>query len=132
MLFGLFPLQLLIFFPQYAHLELLLLCSRRNFFPGPIYLVFCNIYEKPSPMILLKIFSRPCIWESSPSIPIILRLGLFIVSQISWMLYAMNFLDLAFSLIDVLISSIISSMLEIFFSISCIFVVVVVVVVVLL
>jgi hypothetical protein len=37
-------------------------------------------------VILLKIFTGPLNWKSSPSpIPIILRFGLFTVSQISWM-----------------------------------------------
>jgi hypothetical protein len=39
-------------------------------------------------------------------IPITLRLGLFMVSQISWMFYVRSFLDLTFSLIDVSTSSI--------------------------
>ena len=44
--------------------------------------------------------------------PIIVRLGLLMVSQISWMFCVRNFLDLTFSLTDVSISSIVSSMPE--------------------
>jgi hypothetical protein len=58
-------------------------------------------------MILLRLFSGPWSWDSSPtSLPIILRFGLFMVSQGSRMFYVRNFLDLTFSLIDVLISSV--------------------------
>jgi hypothetical protein len=53
---------------------------------------------------LLKIFSGPLSWESSSSIPIIFRFGLFMVSQIFWMFCVRNFLDLAFSLTGVSIS----------------------------
>jgi hypothetical protein len=66
---------------------------------------------KFSSMILL----RPFIWEPS-TIPIILRFGLFIMSQISWMFCARNILDLAFSLIDMAFFSIISFIIEIFLS----------------
>lgn len=61
-------------------------------------------------MILLKIFSGTVSWESSPfSIPIILRFGFFKESQIYWMFCVVDFLEFAFSLTYVLISSIISS-----------------------
>lgn len=45
-------------------------------------------------------------------IPIILRFGLFTISQISWMFCVRKFLDLTFSLTDVSISSIASSIPE--------------------
>jgi hypothetical protein len=70
-------------------------------------------------MILLKIFSGPLRWESSFSIPIFCRSGLFIVSQFSWMFCIRNFLEI-FSLTDVSVSSIVSSMPEILFSVSCV------------
>ena len=48
--------------------------------------------EKFSSMILLKIFSGPWSWDSSPSsIPVILLLDLFIVSQISWIFCIRDF-----------------------------------------
>ena len=76
-------------------------------------------------MILLKIFSGTLSWESSPfSIPIILRFGFFIVSQISWMFHVTVFLDLAFSLTNVLIPSSISSKPETLSSNSCILLVI--------
>jgi hypothetical protein len=53
-------------------------------------------------MILLKTFSVPLSLESS-STSIILTFGLFIMSQISWMSYVMNFLDFAFSSTAILI-----------------------------
>ena len=57
-------------------------------------------------MILLLVFSGPCSWEpSSFYVPIIFRFCLFIESLISWMFCAMNILDFAFLLIDILISS---------------------------
>ena len=71
-------------------------------------------------MMAMKMFSRPLLSESSPSIPIILRFDLFIVSQISWMFCVRNILDLILSLTNVLISTILSFMPEILFSISCI------------
>ena len=47
--------------------------------------------------MLFKIFSEPLSWESSPSsIPIFLRLGPLILSQISWMFHVRNLLALAF------------------------------------
>jgi hypothetical protein len=52
-------------------------------------------------MILLEIFSWR--WKASPSIPIVLRFGLFIAFKISWMFCIRNFLDLTFSLIKFLI-----------------------------
>jgi hypothetical protein len=56
-------------------------------------------------MILLKICSQLWSWDMSPSsIPIILKLGLFI--QIFCMFCVRNFLDLTFSLTDVSISPI--------------------------
>ena len=67
-------------------------------------------------VILLKVFSGPLNWELSPSSsPIILRFGLFIVSQISWMFRVRNFLHLAFSLIYVSIPSMVSSIYGIFY-----------------
>jgi hypothetical protein len=48
-------------------------------------------------MIFLNMFSEFLSWDSSPSsIPIILRFGLFIVSQTSLMFYGRKFLDLYF------------------------------------
>jgi hypothetical protein len=70
---------------------------------------------------LLKIFSGPWSCDSSPSsIPIILRLGLLMVSQISWIFCVRNFLDITFSLTGVSISFVIPSMTEILSSMSCI------------
>jgi hypothetical protein len=55
---------------------------------------------KFSSIILLKIFIGPLSWESLlSSIPIILRLGLLIVSWISWMFWVRSFLLFAFSLL---------------------------------
>jgi hypothetical protein len=63
--------------------------------------------RKLSSMILLKIFSCPLIWDSLPSsICIVISLCLFILFQNSWMFSVSNYLDLTFSLTDVLISSI--------------------------
>jgi hypothetical protein len=55
-------------------------------------------------------FVENIFWDfSSSSIPVILRLGLFMVSQISWMFYDVRIaLDLMFSFTDVSISSIVS------------------------
>jgi hypothetical protein len=39
----LFSLLLLIFFLCFVHLVFLVLCDRRNFFSGPIYLEFCRL-----------------------------------------------------------------------------------------
>ena len=76
---------------------------------------------KFSSVILLKIFTGPLSWESSlSSIPMILRLGLLIVSWISWMFWVRIFLHFAFPLIVVLIFSMESSAPEILSSISCI------------
>lgn len=66
-------------------------------------------------MLLIKVFSGPWSWESFPSIPIIVIFGLLIVTQIFWMLCVRNFLYLPFSLIDELVSSILSSTPEIRF-----------------
>lgn len=72
-------------------------------------------------MILLKTFSVSFTWVSSPSsIPIIFRLGLFMVSQISWKCCVRIFPDLTFSLTEVSIPSIMSLVPEILSSISCI------------
>ena len=71
-----------------------LLCVMSNFFSGPVYLMFCAllVIRKVSPILvrgnfllrfLSKIFSVLLIWISSPSIPIMYRFDLFIVSQIS-------------------------------------------------
>jgi hypothetical protein len=69
-------------------------------------------------MTLLKIFSGSWNWDSSPpSIP--RRLGLFMISQISWLFCVRNFLTLTFSLTDVSVSSTVSSILEMLSSISC-------------
>jgi hypothetical protein len=56
-------------------------------------------------IILLKIFSGPLCWDSS-SIPVHLRFGLFITSQISWMSgnWVRHFLDLTVSLMNVSVS----------------------------
>lgn len=56
---------------------------------------------------------------SSPSLPIILRFGIFIVPD-SFGFYAKSFLDFTFSLAEVSISSIVSSMPKILSSFSCI------------
>ena len=65
-------------------------------------------------MILLKVFSGPSGWGSSlSSIPMILRFAPFTLSQISWMAYVRNFLHLTFSLTNVFIYSIDSSLPEI-------------------
>ncbi|KAL6048962.1 hypothetical protein STEG23_028086 [Scotinomys teguina] len=62
----------------------------------------CLFIGELSPLILS--------WYSSPSsIPIIHRLGLFMVSQISWTFCFMTFLDLVFSLTDESVSSILLS-----------------------
>ena len=58
-------------------------------------------------------------WESS-FIPIFLRFGLFMVFQISWMFCVKTFLELKFSLTNVSVAYIISSMPKILSSISCI------------
>lgn len=101
-----------------------LLCSGRIPFSGPIYwysvnspinigLSFFRLGDFSS-VILLKIFCDPWSWNFLPSyIPIILRLGLFIVSQILWRFCVRNFLDLTFSLTDISILSVVSSMPEI-------------------
>jgi hypothetical protein len=73
-------------------------------------------------MILLKIFSGPSSWKSSYfSIPIILRFDLYMVSQISWMFCVRNFSDLAFSLTNLTISSVVFSVSEILSSTSFFF-----------
>jgi len=60
--------------------------------------MFCFMIEKYS-MILLQIFSGPLNCECSPfSIPIIFRFGLFIMSQILWMIFVRNFVHFAFLL----------------------------------
>jgi hypothetical protein len=86
--------------------------------------VFMGIFffrlGKFSSIILLKIFTGPLSYESSPSfIPIILTFGLLIVSSISWMCWVRNFLDFAFSLTVVSMFSMESSEPEIPSSISC-------------
>jgi hypothetical protein len=74
---------------------------------------------KFSSIILLKIFTGPLIWGSSLSfIPIILKFGLLTVSWISWMFWVRSFLNFAFSLIVVLVFSMVSSAPEILSSIS--------------
>jgi hypothetical protein len=56
-------------------------------------------------MVLLKIFSGPLSWLLCPfPIPIILRFGLCILVQISWMFCVRKFLDLTFLWTDVSIS----------------------------
>lgn len=63
--------------------------------------------RKFSSLVLLKIFSDAWICNSSPSsIPIILRLGLFIVSKNFWIFCVRNILDLTFSLTDASIYSV--------------------------
>ena len=65
-------------------------------------------------MILLKIFSEPLIWASSPSfIPIILRFGLFHSVPGFLDVSYQEFLDLTFSLTDVSVSSIVTSIPDI-------------------
>jgi hypothetical protein len=69
-------------------------------------------------MRLLKILPGPLNWEFTP---IILRFGLFKLSHISCIFFSIrNYLDLIFSLTDVSISFITSSMPETLSSISCI------------
>ena len=80
-----------------------------------VYIHLFLSVSKFSSMILLKVFSRPWSWDFSPSIPIILSLHLFMLSQISWMFCVRKFLDLTFSLIDISISSPVSSTSEIVF-----------------
>ncbi|KAL6053892.1 hypothetical protein STEG23_003719, partial [Scotinomys teguina] len=71
---------------------------------GPVFvsiLLTCVflLVGKFSSMILLNMFSVPLSWYSSASsIPIIRRLGLFMMSHISWTFCVMTFLDLVFSL----------------------------------
>jgi hypothetical protein len=77
--------------------------------------------RKLSSIILLKIFTVPLSWESSlPSIPVIQRFGLLIVSWISWMFWVRTFLLFSFYLIVVSMFSMVSSAPEILSSISCI------------
>jgi hypothetical protein len=68
--------------------------------------------EKFSSMIFVSV-PLICFFFSTSSISIILRFALFIVSQISWMFNARTSLDLTFALIEVSMSSIMSSMPEI-------------------
>jgi hypothetical protein len=106
-----FPLLLLIFFLCFVHLVFCLLCDGRNFFSVPMCLMFYRLsvcswvffffkYGKFSSIILLKMFTGPLSWESpSYSMPIIVRVGLLIVSWISWMFWVRVVLHFAFSLI---------------------------------
>ena len=58
--------------------------------------------------ILLRIFSGHWSWDSSfLSIPIVLRFGLFMASQIFWMFVSEIFLGVTFSLTVVSMSSIV-------------------------
>ena len=69
----------------------------------------------------LKMFAGPLSWEFSlSSIPVILKLILCIVSWISWMFWVRSFLLFVFSLTNVSMSSVVSSMPKILYSISCI------------
>ena len=78
-------------------------------------------FGKFSSIILLKIFAGPLTWESSlSSIPIFLRFCLLIVSWISWMFRVRRFLHFAFSFTVVSMFSMVSSVPEILYSISCI------------
>lgn len=102
-LFGFSPLQL---FTLFCTFSLLFLYNKGNFLPGPIYLMFwCSLYvdrhlfllglgKFPSMIFLMKTFSMPLTWVSS-SIPVIFRLCLFTVSQISWC-FILSPLDLTF------------------------------------
>ena len=74
---------------------------------------------KFSSIILLKIFTGPLSWKSS-SIPVFLRLGLLIVSWISWMFWVRIFLHFALSLTAMSMFSMVSSAPKILSSISCI------------
>jgi hypothetical protein len=56
-------------------------------------------------MILLKIFSGSLSWIFF-SFPIILKIGLFMVSHISWLSCVRNILDLTFYFTDVSITSV--------------------------
>jgi hypothetical protein len=69
---------------------------------------------------LLNIFAGPLIWKSSFLSTIIRRLGLLIVSCISWMFWVRILLHFVFSLIVVPMFSMESSAPEILSSISCI------------
>jgi hypothetical protein len=61
-------------------------------------------------IILLKIFTFSLTWKSLlSSIPIVLRLGLLIVSWISWMFWVRSFLLFAFSLTVMSMFSMVSS-----------------------
>jgi hypothetical protein len=73
-----------------------------------------------SSLVLLKIFTSPLSWDSSlSSIPIILRIGLLIVSWISWMFWVRSFFVCVLSLTVVSMFSMISSAHKILSSISC-------------
>jgi hypothetical protein len=65
--------------------------------------------KKISNKNIFKIFSGPCSWKFSPSIPIILRFSLFHSVPDFLDVCIKNILDLPFSLTAVSISSIISS-----------------------
>lgn len=96
MLLGIFSLLSLIFFICSVHL--VLLCRKRIFFFVLINLGFykssCMFkgisffrLEQFSSIFLLKIFLGPWRWESSPFIVIIIKFGLVLLSQISWMFF---------------------------------------------
>ena len=71
-------------------------------------------------MTLLKIFSLPLTYVSSPFFIPNLRFCLFIASYISWMLSVRSFLNLRFALTNISISSIMSSVPEILSCLSCV------------
>ena len=76
---------------------------------------------KFSSIIMLKMFTGPLSWESLlSSIPIVLKFCLLIMSWIFCMFWLWTFMHFAFSLIFVLIFSMVSSAPEILSSISCI------------
>ena len=84
-----------------------------------VYRNFFFRMRKFSPMLRFKIFSGPCARNSlSSSIPIILR-SFHSIPDFQGVL-CQEFLDLTFSLTNILMSSIISFVLEVLSSISCI------------
>jgi hypothetical protein len=95
MLLDLFPLLLLIFYLYLVHLLFWLLCIRRNFFSGPVYLEFYRnlVCSWPSLSLVREVFDNfveDSYWAFKliifiSSIPIFLGFGLLIVSWSSCM-----------------------------------------------
>lgn len=119
---GLFPLKLLISFLSFIVFD-------RYVSQGISFLAlstWCSIcllclidvsffrLGKSSYMILLKMFPVPLTWVSShSSMPIICRFDLFMVSQVSWMLFLPEFF-FTLSVSELSISFILSSALKLF------------------